>query len=124
VIGSGTVTFGASNTPILDLNGNSPTTGLLSGAGTNGLVTNSAASGTATLSLNGAGSASFAGSINKGATADIALAVTGGGTQTLTGSSSFTGGISVPNGSLQIGNGASLAAANALTLGAAPRAAL
>jgi autotransporter-associated beta strand protein len=117
VIGSGTVTFGASNTPTLDLNSNSPTTGLLSGAGTNGLVTNSAASGTVTLSLNGAGSASFAGSINKGATADIAVAVTGGGTQTLTGSSSFTGGISIPNGSLQIGNGASLAASNALTLG-------
>jgi autotransporter-associated beta strand protein len=117
VIGSGSVTFGASNTPTLDLNGNSPTTGLLSGSGANGLVTNSAASGTATLTLSGAGSATYHGSINKGATADVALALTGGGTQTLTGSSNFTGGIAVQNGTLRIGNGASLSPANSLTLG-------
>lgn len=114
-IGSGTVTFGTSNTPTLDLNGNSPTTGLLSSTGTNGVVTNGAAA-TSTLTLSGAGSASYGGAINKAA-GDIALVVTGGGTQTLTGTSTFTGGITVPNGTLRIGNGASLAPTNALTLG-------
>ena len=59
VIGSGNVTFGTSNTPTLDLNGNFPTTGLLSSTAGNGVVTNSAAGGTAVLTLNSAGSASY-----------------------------------------------------------------
>jgi autotransporter-associated beta strand protein len=115
VIGSGNVTFGASNTPTLDLNGNSPTTGFLSGTGSNGLVTNGAASGVSTLTLSNSGTATFAGSINKGATADVGLAVTGGGTQVLTGVSNFTGGVAVQNGTLQIGAGS--LAPNDVTLG-------
>ncbi len=115
VIGSGNVTFGTSNTPTLDLNGNSPTTGFLSGTGANGLVTNGAASGVSTLTVSGAGTATFAGSINKGATADVALAVAGGGTQVLTGVSNFTGGIAVQNGTLQVGAGS--LAPNDVTLG-------
>ncbi len=115
VIGSGNVTFGVSNTPTLDLNGNSPTTGFLSGTGANGLVTNGAASGVSTLTVSGAGTATFAGSINKGATADIALAVAGGGTQVLTGVSNFTGGIAIQNGTLRVGAGS--LAPNDVTLG-------
>ena len=50
---TGYVTFGASNTPTLDLGGHSATVAGLIGAGSNGVVTNSVAATTSTLTLDG-----------------------------------------------------------------------
>ncbi len=116
-IGSGQVTFGSSNTPTLDLFGNSPTVTGLVGTGANGVITNSAASALSTLTLNGAGTSTYGGSINNGANANVAVTLTGGGTQTLTGTNTFTGGIQVANGTMVIGPGGSIGSANALAVG-------
>jgi len=97
-LGSGNLTFGASNTPTLNLDGNSPTIGLLAGTSTNGVITNTVA-GTSTLTLNGVGSASFAGSITGTGTKITALALSAG-TQTLSGSSNYSGGTTVGGGTL------------------------
>ena len=100
VLGSGNVTFGGSNTPTLDLNNNSPTVGLLVGTGSNGVVTNNNASlATSTLTLNGAGSQSFAGVIKDGSVAKVAMKMSGG-TQSLSGANSYTGGTTISGGTL------------------------
>ncbi len=89
----------------------------LVGTGANGVITNSAASGVPTLTLNGPGMSTYGGSINNGANANVALTLTGGGTQTLTGTNTFTGGIQVANGTMIIAPGGSIGTANALAVG-------
>ena len=96
------------NTGTFDMNGNAQTIAGLTGSG--GSVTNSAAS-PKILTLGGAGSYSYAGAISAATPADMALSISGGGTQTLTGVSTYTGATNVTNGStLALGNGGGLGA--------------
>jgi autotransporter-associated beta strand protein len=100
-LGSGTALGLGSLTieSILDLTGFSITQFGLSGSGT---ITNSA--GAATLTLNTTNSFNFAGSI----VSNITLVI-GSGTQTLSGSNSYTGGTFVTNGTLVASNTYALA---------------
>ena len=107
VFGTGTVTVGS--TGVLDINGTSQSTGLLSGvAGAS--VTNSVAS-PQTLTLSGAGSQTFGGVIGGGANLALTLS---GGTQTLTGTNTYTGATTVSGGTLFV-NG-STASGSAVTV--------
>jgi autotransporter-associated beta strand protein len=117
--------FTNSGTRTFDLAGFGQAINALIGSGTSAastdrIVTNSAAgSGTSILTVgNGGGSGTFNGQINNGATASIQLIKTGAGTQTLSGSNSFTGGTRIDAGTLQIGNGGttgSLSASSSIT---------
>jgi fibronectin-binding autotransporter adhesin len=100
ILGTGLVTFGASNAPTLDLNGNNITTGLLAGTGTNGIVTNnSTGTATATITLSGTSSSqTFNGTIRDGSTAHVAYTQIGNGKETLTGANTFTGAVTLGNG--------------------------
>ena len=121
--GVGNVTFGASNTPTLDLNAFDETTGLLSGAGSNGVVTNNGGTNK-TLTLFGSGTATFAGVIKDGLSSKtVGLTKAGTGTQILTGASTYTGATIINGGTLQLDFTAlgtptnMLAATSPLTLG-------
>jgi len=103
-LGTGGVTV---NGGALDLHGNSVSVSALSGAG--GKVTNTVA-GTVTFTANTSGTSSYAGSI-AGVAGVVALSKSGAGTLTLSGSNSYSGGTTVSDGTLQIGN------ANALGTG-------
>jgi len=110
--GSGTVTFLNAATNTLDVNSNSVTTGLLSSTQTAAKVQSS--NGNGTLTLNGAGSATFAGVIANG-NGTLALALIGG-TQTLSGTNTYTGGTTINGGVLTLNTKTgSLAATGALT---------
>ena len=123
ILGTGTapagtvVTLGAAadgavaNT--FDLNGKDQTLAALDsvsngGATNTNIVTNGAIAGTNTLTLNGietgGGTASsiFGGTIENGATANIAVAITGG-THTLTGTNTYSGGTTLSGGNLVVG---------------------
>lgn len=99
-----TVTLGesANNTAgTLDLNGFDQTLTGIASAGTGSRkITNSAASGVSTVTVTG--TSNFAGSLEDGATATVALRKTTGGTLTLSGSSTFTGPVAVEGGTLLV----------------------
>ena len=103
-LGSGNITFGTSNTPTLDLNNQNVSIGLLSGSGSNGVITNSFASGTATLSLFTSGTQSYAGVIQNGATAKVGLIKADVGTQILNGyvTNNYTGNTTINGGTLEL----------------------
>lgn len=90
VLGAGKVTMANSTT--LDLNGNSPTTGLLStsGSGTGVSVTSNAV-GTPVLRVSGSSSETFAGVISNGSATSVGLIKAGSGTQVLSGNNTYTG---------------------------------
>ncbi len=94
----------------LDLNGlNQTVDSLADGAGGGGTVTTSVSNatyGVATLTLAPAGATTFSGAIQDGA-CPIALVLNGAGTQVLAGSNTYTGGTTIINGTLQLGDGAS-----------------
>lgn len=113
----------ASNATVLDLFGTSQSIGVLNGSSaTNHFVQNNRQNTTSTLTVGGGGgSGTFAGVLrdyaalpagntaitNEGATnARLALVKTGAGQQILTGVSTFTGGTTIQQGSLQVGTGA------------------
>ncbi|HQU41360.1 MAG TPA: autotransporter-associated beta strand repeat-containing protein, partial [Pirellulales bacterium] len=94
-VGTGTVVVNGT----LDLNGYSPTLGGLSGSGT---VTSSAA-GTGTLSVGNNNQAStFAGFIQDGS-GTVSVTKVGTNTLTLTGKNTFSGGMTIGAGTLQVG---------------------
>jgi len=109
-LGTGAVVINAGT---LDLHGNSLAFGALSGSsGT--LITNTVG-GTSTLTSTAAsGTSTYAGNIVDGVGA-VAINKAGAGTLTLSGSNSYSGGTTVSNGTLQIGNANALAA-GALTV--------
>jgi autotransporter-associated beta strand protein len=123
-VNSGTVQVGSAtglgnggliaNGGTLDLAGYSPTIASL--AGLAGTITNS---GTAKslLSINESGTTSFGGSIIDGNTNKVALALTGGGTLTLSGTNTYTGGTTVSNGELILTNNEAIADGTSLTVG-------
>jgi len=83
---------------ILDLDGNAPTIGNLSGSGT---IDNVSAGGSATLAITTSTSSNFSGTIQN-TTGSVALSVSGTGTQILSGVNSYTGGTAVSAGKLLI----------------------
>ena len=106
-LGTGYVTFGGSNAPTLDLNGNSPTFAGLIGASTNGVVTSSSGT-TPVVTLNGVISETFGGSIQNGSATSVGMTLNltdSGAVQTLTGTSTYTGPTTITSGTLVV-NGA------------------
>jgi fibronectin-binding autotransporter adhesin len=89
-----------------DFNGNSQTVGALSGAG--GAI----ALGSGTLTASSADNATLASAIG----GNGSFVKMGSGTLTLTGASTYTGGTTVNEGTLQLGTGGALAAKGALTI--------
>lgn len=84
-----------------DLNGFNQTLKGLASAGTGTLiVTNNAASGTSTLTQTG--TSTFAGEIQDGATATVAVTKSTGGTFTLSGTSTYTGATEISGGTLLV----------------------
>jgi fibronectin-binding autotransporter adhesin len=103
----------------LDMNGFSQTVGSLSGTG--GIITSNAA-GTPTLTVNNntATTKTFGGSIQNGAATSIALVLASttnaAAVLDLTGANTYTGGTTI-NGTLELGNGGSLANPAGLSFG-------
>jgi fibronectin-binding autotransporter adhesin len=119
---AGNVVLGSAGAGILDLN-STPVVyinGLSGGGGTAlGQVINSG-TGTATLSMgNGGAFATYSGVIadNYGSGGQVALAMSGGGLQNLSGSNSYSGGTTVAGGTLQLGNNSALGAGGLATSG-------
>ncbi|CAN5198166.1 hypothetical protein BH11PLA2_BH11PLA2_37550 [soil metagenome] len=101
--GTGSAVTVASGTT-LALNNNSNTIGSLSGAGTvsnNGTIN-------AVLTLGDSTNTTFSGVIQNGSTGTLALIKTGTGTLTLTGPSTFTGGVTLLNGTIAVSTDAAL----------------
>ena len=85
----------------VDLSGVNPTIGSLSGGGT---VTNTCAGSTVLLTINGDGG-NFSGVIQDGgAGMVVALSMTGGGTQVLSGANTHSGATTINSGVLQLAN--------------------
>ena len=97
------------NAGTLDLNGNSPAVGTLSGTG--GTITdNSAAPGTTTLTVGGAISTTFAGTIADGPNRTLALVRNGAvnATLTLASANAYSGGTTISGGAINASNDAAL----------------
>lgn len=110
----GTATNTLVNNATLDLSGYNITQGGFSG---NGTVTNSAA-GASTFTIGGNSlSNNYSGTIVDGASGSIALAKSGTGTQTLSGSNAYTGGTAINNGVLQLGNADAVASSGDISFG-------
>ena len=99
-VGSGPL---AVNGGTLDLNGNDLNIGSLSGSG--GTITdNSSAGGTSTLTVDQTSDGTFSGTISDGSTV-VGLSKTGDATLILSGANTYSGGMTVTAGTLQIGDG-------------------
>jgi autotransporter-associated beta strand protein len=105
------VTFDAASTGTLSLNGNSVTiSGLSTNASPGSPVVQNASPSAATLTVNNAGSNTYAGVLQDGSGGGaLSLFKSGAGTLTLSGANTFTGNLAVNAGALQL-NGGSLAA--------------
>jgi autotransporter-associated beta strand protein len=100
------VTFGASSTGKLQLNGNSVTVGSLNTNATVGtpiIESGSATAGTDTLTVNDTTSDTYAGVLQNGSTRVLALTKSGSGTLTLKGLNTYTGGTNINGGILNLG---------------------
>src|SRR5205807_10260254 len=84
---------------------NQQVTTLAGVAGT--VITNSVAATTSTLTINGAASSSYAGSIQNGA-GTVSLVQAGSGTSTLSGASTYSGTTTISNGILVSSNSGAL----------------
>ena len=97
------VTFGASSTGILRLNGNSATIlGLNTNATVGSPIIEDGNATAATLTVNTSGTNTYAGVLQNGAAGSLALTKSGTGTLTLAGSNTFSGTLTVQNGILSV----------------------
>ena len=111
-LSTGVITLAASTTPVtLDLNGNSPTIGGLSGSGTNGIVTNTASGTPSVVTISNTGTEVFGGRIQDGS-GGIGISLNLPGTLSLTGSNTYSGATTLNGGTLNIGNGTSSGSIN------------
>ena len=113
------VTVGATGTSgTLDLNGFNLTVSSLNTAGTasSQTIINNSSTTNSVLTYNSAASSTFGGLISNGASRNISIVVTGGGLLSLASTNSFTGGVSVLNGTIQLGADGALGT-GAITLG-------
>lgn len=116
---------GAGTSGTLDLNGNTASVAGLAidsnATAASQIIGNGSSSSNATLAYSGAGTSSFAGTIQNnvgaGSGTTTALGVTGGGSLTLSGTNTYTGGTSVSNGTLIVGSAGAFPAGTPLTLG-------
>lgn len=93
----------------LDLNGYNTTAGWLSGASTGQVTDLSSTAGTTTLTLNVTSNPVYSGAINDGTNGRVVAVVKSGtGTQTLDGTSNFSGGTQLRAGLLQVNASAAL----------------
>ena len=108
------LTLDGATVDTFDINGHDQSLAALDSAnGGNAVVTNGAGAGTNILTLSGANSgggtanSNYAGVIQDGANAKIALAVTGG-SHAFTGANTFSAGTTLSGGSLLVGNATAL----------------
>ena len=99
-------------TTSLNLNGLSPTVGALSG---NGTVTNSS---TTTAVLTVAGTGTFSGVIQNGASTELTGLAVASGAETLSGANTYTGPTSVAGGTLRLGANSALPGTSSVTVSA------
>jgi autotransporter-associated beta strand protein len=108
----GAVTIGdpdSAASATLDLNGASPVLTSLSKAGANSaIVTNNSASADATLTFSMSASGSFAGVLRDGSNGKSLALKVNGGSVTLSGNNSYTGGTTVAAGTLTLGSASAL----------------
>ena len=95
------VAFGPGSTGTLALNGNSISIGGLSGSSTAAVVENNSATA-ATLTVIEFGTETFAGSLQD-AGQPLSLVKAGAGSLTPSGNNTFTGGVTINSGTLQMG---------------------
>jgi fibronectin-binding autotransporter adhesin len=112
------VTFGSGSTGTLSLNGNSVTVPGLNTIATIGSpVIQNANAIAATLTVNNAGSDTYAGVLQDGSAGGaLALVKNGAGTLTLGGNNGFTGGVTINAGTLQLVNPGALNSSNPNTV--------
>jgi fibronectin-binding autotransporter adhesin len=116
------IAFGSNSTGALTLGGESVTvTGLTTNVNAGTAVIQNSFVSAATLTVNNAGPNTFAGVLQDGAGGGpLRLSKSGAGTLILSGNNTFTGGVTITNGNLQLGSTGALNAVspNALTFGA------
>jgi autotransporter-associated beta strand protein len=113
---------GGTSVGYFQLEGNSQIVAGLNGSTGFGIVENSETSSIAalaTLTIDGSGSYSFNGTLrdHNSGTAVLALTMSGGGTQVLSGTNTYTGGTTVASGELIVSNNKGLADGSSLTVG-------
>ena len=93
------------NGQVLDLNGFDQTIASLASntSGTGSITNNATGTATNTLTVNGSTSTSFALLINDGTTRKVALTKAGSSTLTLTGASTYSGGVALNGGAINLG---------------------
>ncbi|OYW70587.1 MAG: hypothetical protein B7Z37_30280, partial [Verrucomicrobia bacterium 12-59-8] len=116
--GSSVIIGGAITSGTLDLNGFNLSVSALATAGTaaSQTITNNSATSNSVLTYDSAAPSTFGGLISNGASRNISLVITGGGTLTLASTNAFTGGVSVLNGTSRLGADGALGT-GAITLG-------
>ena len=113
------VIVGASGTSgTLDLNGFNLTISSLATAGTasNQTITNNSSTTNSVLTYSSAASSTFGGLVSNGSSRNISVVVSGGGKLTLASTNTFTGGVTVLNGTIKLGADGALGA-GAISLG-------
>jgi autotransporter-associated beta strand protein len=114
------VNGGGTNVSALDLAGFNQSVAVLSGTGTGQSILNGAANTTSVLTVNGAGAGTYTGVIanNSGVGGIVALAKSGGGALTLTGTNTYSGGTTITGGLFR-NNGSLASAGNAVNVSTA-----